>query len=684
MVPQFDNSSIVKPWICLLALSLACPSVHALDVQMGVKPGLKFDVAGFHAKPGEKIKLTFSNNDEMMHNIVFTKPGMRLHVVEAAIALGAEGLEKHFVPAIPAVMASTLIIQPGQKFILEFNASLVPGKYPYVCTFPGHGFVMHGILFVANNRPAELDKLLEKAVEEPVGKQTKLPLSKAKLVRTFMPGSSPAAIAVALPGGHAYCWDAGNSRLRYIWRDGFIQRNGSYGRWRTLPTLLGSVYYREPQFPFRFADKPGEVPETKFLGYRFIDGIPEFRYRVGDCEFREFLAKLPGKSGLLRRFSISNLKVGLQFHRDVLSGVKFFSKKGTWKGDVLHLNVKEASSFTLEMLEVPGKAPTEYWSMDDLTRQYSRKGSLVEGYLGRAWEFNGSPVISTNHDLANVDQGVAVSLWIRAKNPADNLPAICGWGEIGQGPIISYGGDSGGFILGMPKEAPVFSGKYMEAERASVQGASKTSKIRGFTGNGYVDFQGKSGESIEWMMKVEEAGEYLLRFRYALQPGPGGSRPLKVELDGQILAAKADFKPTGSWSSWKNMDFPAKLSVGQHQVRLSSIGSSGPNVDHLSLVRFDQKNKSVEVTKPAVTLQQNEPILTKDWHHFVMNWSNGNATFYLDGKILNTMPFSSNEFTKEAKFYLGPKVKAGSFHLDEARLFSRALTEAEIKELAQR
>jgi plastocyanin len=675
----------VKPWICLLALSVACASVHALDVQMGVKPGLKFDVAGFHARPGERIKLTFANNDEMMHNIVFTKPEMRLHVVEAAIALGAEGLEKHFVPAIPAVMASTPIIQPGQKFTLEFNAPSVPEKYPYVCTFPGHGFVMHGTLFVANDRPAELDKLLRKAAEEPVGQQTELPLSKAKLVRTFMPGSSPAAIAVALPGGHAYCWDAGNCRMRYAWRGGFIQRNGSYGRWRTLPTLLGPVYYREPKFPFRFTDKPGEVPETQFLGYRFIDGMPEFRYRVGDCEFREFLAKLPGKSGLLRRFSISNLKGGLQFHRDLLSGVNFFSNKGTWKGDVLHLNVKEASSFALEMVEAPAKAPTEYWSMDDLTRQYNRKGSLVEGHLGRAWQFNGSPIISTNHDLENVDQGVAVSLWIRAKNPGDNLPAICGWGEIGQGPTISYGGDSGGFKLGMPEVAPVFSGKYMEAERARVQGAAKTSAMGGFTGNGYVDFQGKSGESIEWMMNVEEAGQYLLRFRYALQFGPGGSRPLKVELDGKVLVAKADFKPTGkNWVSWKGLDFPAKLTAGQHQVRLSSIGSSGPNVDHLSLVRAGLKKKSVEAIKPPDPVQRNEPILSKDWQHFVMNWSNGNASFYLDGTILNTMPFSSNGFTKEAKFYLGPKVRGGSFHLDEARLFSRALTEAEVKELAKR
>ena len=122
-----------------------------------------------------------------------------------------------------------------------------------------------------------------------------------------------AAIAVALPGGHAYCWDAGNCRLRYAWRGGFIQRHGSYGRWRTLPTLLGPVYYREPQFPFRFMDKPDVVPSTQFLGYRFIDGIPEFRYRVGPSEVREFIVKLPGRSGLVRRFSFKGLKQGVQF-----------------------------------------------------------------------------------------------------------------------------------------------------------------------------------------------------------------------------------------------------------------------------------------------------------------------------------------------------------------------------------
>ena len=94
---------------------------------MGVKPGLKFDLPGFHVLPGERVKLTFTNNDEMMHNIVFTSPGKRMQVVEAAIALGAQGLEKQFVPEIPAVLAYTPIVMPGQKFVLEFQASKESG-----------------------------------------------------------------------------------------------------------------------------------------------------------------------------------------------------------------------------------------------------------------------------------------------------------------------------------------------------------------------------------------------------------------------------------------------------------------------------------------------------------------------------------------------------------------------------
>jgi len=49
--------------------------------------------------------------------------------------------------------------------------------------------------------------------------------------RTFMPGASPAAFAVALPGNQYYCWDAGESRLRYVWsKGGFIKGNKTHFR----------------------------------------------------------------------------------------------------------------------------------------------------------------------------------------------------------------------------------------------------------------------------------------------------------------------------------------------------------------------------------------------------------------------------------------------------------------------
>jgi hypothetical protein len=42
------------------------------------------------------------------------------------------------------------------------------------------------------------------------------------MYRMFMPGASPAAIAVALPGQDSLCWDAGQCRFRYAWSGGFV------------------------------------------------------------------------------------------------------------------------------------------------------------------------------------------------------------------------------------------------------------------------------------------------------------------------------------------------------------------------------------------------------------------------------------------------------------------------------
>src|SRR3546814_7377301 len=42
------------------------------------------------------------------------------------------------------------------------------------------------------------------------------------MYRTFMPECGPAGIAVGMEGNVSYCWDAGQCRLRYAWKGGFV------------------------------------------------------------------------------------------------------------------------------------------------------------------------------------------------------------------------------------------------------------------------------------------------------------------------------------------------------------------------------------------------------------------------------------------------------------------------------
>lgn len=123
--------------------------------------------------------------------------------------------------------------------------------------------------------------------------------ARPKVQRMFMPDASPAAIAVALPGELSYVFDAGECRLRYVWKGGFIdgwpywKGNGS-----ELAKVDGEIVYREQSPLFRVVES-GES-SSKFLGYSLSDGIPTFRYRLDGVRFSERILPLPTGDGVLR------------------------------------------------------------------------------------------------------------------------------------------------------------------------------------------------------------------------------------------------------------------------------------------------------------------------------------------------------------------------------------------------
>jgi azurin len=134
----------------------AAPAQAAAAFELTIKPagaaGMEYDTKAFTVKAGQKVKITFENAHPIPqpHNIVFGKPGTKDKVMMAAMQMAAapDGMAKGYIPEGTDVLFHTKLLQPTQKEVLEFTAPAEAGQFPYLCTFPGHGMLMNGIMTV--------------------------------------------------------------------------------------------------------------------------------------------------------------------------------------------------------------------------------------------------------------------------------------------------------------------------------------------------------------------------------------------------------------------------------------------------------------------------------------------------------------------------------------------------------
>jgi len=103
----------------------------------------------------------------------------------------------------------------------------------------------------------------------------------------------------------------------------------------------------------------------------------------------------------------------------------------------------------------------------------------------------------------------------------------------------------------------------------------------GYTGTGFADYVNASGDFVEWTVNVPSAGNYTLEFRYA--NGGGSARPLELKGNGVAAATRVSFAPTGDWATWRTVSATAALAAGANRIRLTAVGSSGPNIDSLTV-----------------------------------------------------------------------------------------------------
>lgn len=122
----------------------------ARDIKIETGSNLSYKTREIRVRAGEPIAFTLTNPDVVPHNWALIKPGTLQRVGELANRLIADpdAAVRQYIPDTSDVLFFTDVVLPRSDFTIYFNAPEQPGRYPYLCTFPGHWLVMNGMMIV--------------------------------------------------------------------------------------------------------------------------------------------------------------------------------------------------------------------------------------------------------------------------------------------------------------------------------------------------------------------------------------------------------------------------------------------------------------------------------------------------------------------------------------------------------
>ena len=139
---EWLKRSVPNPWRNKVA--------DARGIRIESRDNLQFSTRTLEAKAGENIKLTFANPDVVPHNWALIRPGSLEKIGDLTNRLvnDPDAFLRHYVPESQDVICYTDVVEPKNEAAIYFQVPKEPGRYPYLCTFPGHWMVMNGELIV--------------------------------------------------------------------------------------------------------------------------------------------------------------------------------------------------------------------------------------------------------------------------------------------------------------------------------------------------------------------------------------------------------------------------------------------------------------------------------------------------------------------------------------------------------
>ena len=140
----------MRKFLLALSLSVLAMPLFAKDITINGNDQMQFDVSEIKVKAGEEIKLTLNHTGKlpknvMGHNVVVLALGTD---TKAFAQAAQKAKDNDYIPAgSDAVIAHTKIIGGGESDTVSFTIDKA-GTYDFICSFPGHSFIMKGTIVV--------------------------------------------------------------------------------------------------------------------------------------------------------------------------------------------------------------------------------------------------------------------------------------------------------------------------------------------------------------------------------------------------------------------------------------------------------------------------------------------------------------------------------------------------------
>lgn len=139
---EWLQRSIPNPWRAKIEKSR--------PIRIEARDNLQYSTKVLECKAGEAIQLTFANPDVVPHNWALLRPNSleKIGAMANGLVNDLDAYLRHYVPESKDVLCYTDIVEPKEEGTIYFVAPTEPGRYPFLCTFPGHWMVMNGELVV--------------------------------------------------------------------------------------------------------------------------------------------------------------------------------------------------------------------------------------------------------------------------------------------------------------------------------------------------------------------------------------------------------------------------------------------------------------------------------------------------------------------------------------------------------